>query len=332
MPESPSITSSEIGVLWMTYQQKTLLLRTLEYFIEHADDEEAKQILVSLYEDTRPYVLKIEDIFKTEGAAVPFGFTEEDVNKGAPKLFENGFDILFIRLMNEIGMGMQALNITMVYRQDIVVMFRELTSMTQKYFDKCTQYLLDKGLLTRAPYCAMPKKVEFVQETNYLSGFNPFKEKRPLTTVEVAHLYHTVEANNVGMQMIIGFAQCANLKDVKQYFHEGQGISKDIIKTVSEVLLDNDIHVPATPGGNVTNSTAAPFSDKLMLYSVSLFCSFAIGGSSVGTAFSLRNDLVGKMTKIMQDIFAYAHKGAKLMINNGYMEEPPQTKKKENKH
>lgn len=34
MPESPRLASSEIGTLWMTYQQKTLVLMMLEYFIE----------------------------------------------------------------------------------------------------------------------------------------------------------------------------------------------------------------------------------------------------------------------------------------------------------
>ncbi|RPF51066.1 DUF3231 family protein [Aquisalibacillus elongatus] len=326
MPESPKISSSEIGVLWITYQQNTMILRMLEYFIEHADDDQAKQILVDVYEDIKPYATKIENIFQTEGAAIPVGFKADDVNIGAPKLFDNGFDILFIRLMKEISMGMHTLNLNMCYRPDIVMMMRELTNITQRCYDKCTEYLLEKGILTRSPYVQIPKNVEFVQEVGYLSGFNLFKEKRPLNVVETAHLHHTIESNMVGMQLILGFSQCANEKEVKQYLGEGAAISKEIIKTISNILLDSSLQVPSTPGGNVTGSTVPPFSDKMMMYCVSLFCSFAIGGSSLGTAFSQRNDLVEKITKIMQDIFAYAHKGAKLMIQHGWLEEPPQTK------
>ncbi|MBD0383845.1 hypothetical protein ICC18_27600 [Paenibacillus sp. WST5] len=49
MPEKPTITSSELGTLWLTYQQKTMILRMLEYFIEQADDEKAKTIMTGLY-------------------------------------------------------------------------------------------------------------------------------------------------------------------------------------------------------------------------------------------------------------------------------------------
>jgi hypothetical protein len=39
-----------------------------------------------------------------------------------------------------------------------------------------------------------------------------------------------------------------------------------------------------------------------------------MGSNSLGTAFSLRNDLSAKNGIFMKDIFEYAHKGAKIMI------------------
>ncbi|MED4797912.1 DUF3231 family protein, partial [Priestia megaterium] len=50
VPDKPSITSSEIGTLWMTSQQKTLIICLLDYMIEHADDEDAKTIMTDLRE------------------------------------------------------------------------------------------------------------------------------------------------------------------------------------------------------------------------------------------------------------------------------------------
>lgn len=327
MPEAPSITSSEIGTLWITYQQKTMVLRMLEYFIEKADDNEAKQIMTELYSEINPCIDQIINIFQKEGAVIPVGFTEKDVHKDAPKLFDNGFDIMFLRMIKEISMAMHTLNITMSYREDIILLYRELTMMTQRYYESCTKYLLKKGLMTRPPYVSMPKTVEFINDTNYLSGFNPFTEKRPLNTVEMANIYHGIESNITGMQMILGFAQCAHENEVRKFFTNGGELSKRIIKEMTEVILQNDIQVPATAGGNVTNSTVAPFSDKIMMYCVSLFCSFSLGGNSLGTAFSLRNDLPAKLASFMIDIFDYAHTGAKIMIRNGWMEEPPQMDK-----
>jgi hypothetical protein len=197
--------------------------------------------------------------------------------------------------------------------------------MTQKYYDDCTKYLLKKGLLPRAPYVTIEKSIEFVKANNYLDGAKLFSKKRPLNAVEIAHIYHGIESNVTGMQMIFGFAQVAKEKEAKKYFNKGGELAKSIIKDMSEVLLQNNIHVPATAGGNITDSRVPPFSDKIMMYCISLFCSFSLGGNSIGTAFSLRNDLPLKFAAYMKDIFEYAHEGAKLMIQNGWMEEPPQT-------
>jgi hypothetical protein len=326
LPERSAITSSELGTLWLTFQEKTMILRMLEYFIEKADDEQAKEIMTDFYKEVDKYVNEIKGIFQKEGAVIPNGYTSQDVNKDVPKLYDNGFDIMFVRLLNEISMGLHALNITMNYREDIVLLLKNLTESTQKYYNLCTQYLLEKGLLVKSPHVTMPQVVEFAKDKSYLSGqsMNPLSEKRSLNTVEVAQLHHAIESNISGLQMILGFAQSANETEVKKYFNEGAELAKSIVKELSEILIQSDVHIPQTSGGNATRSTVAPFSDKLMMYCTSLFCSFSMGSGSLGTAFSLRNDLPAKMTVFMKDIFEYAHKGAKIMIKYGWLEEPPQ--------
>lgn len=326
MSEKVSITSSELATLWLTYQEKTMILRMLEYFIEKADAAEAKDIMTSLYEELEVLVGKIVEIFEQEGAAIPVGYTAADVNKEVPELYDNGFDIMFVRLLKEISMGLHALNMTMTFREDINILVADFTTLSQKYYRICTQYLLKKGLLVRSPFVSMPNAVEFVKGVDYLGGLaiNPFSQKRTLNTVEVAHLHKGVESNLTGLQMIVGFSQCASDPEVKNFFHEGAELAKGIVKELSEIMIQDALPVPQTAGGNAAASTVAPFSDKLMMYCTSLFCSFSLGSNSLGTAFSLRNDLPLKMSIFTKDVFEYAHKGAKIMIKNGWMEEPPQ--------
>ncbi|WP_235848907.1 DUF3231 family protein [Bacillus alkalicola] len=283
-------------------------------------------MMTNLHDELEPFVAKIIEIYEQEGAVIPVGYTAQDINKGVPNLYDNGFDIMFVRLLQQISMGLHSLNITMTFREDINKLFEELTAITQKYYRISSQFLLEKGLLVRSPYVSMPKSVEFVTDNSYLGGgvINPFSEKRTLNTVEVSHLYKAIESNLTGVQLILGFAQCANDAEVKKYFNEGAELAKGIIKELSEIMIQENIPIPQTAGGNTTRSTVAPFSDKLMMYCTSIFCSFSMGSNSLGTAFSLRNDLSAKMTIFMKDIFEYAHKGAKIMIKNGWMEEPPQ--------
>lgn len=324
MSEKPNITSTELGTLWMTYQQKTMIIRMLEYFIEKADDKAAKNIMIDLYEKVDPYEKKIKNLFESESAAVPIGFTAEDVNIEAPKLYDNGFDIMFVRLIKSISMGIHTLHLSMSYREDLVLMYKELTSITQECYNHCTQYLLEKGLLSKAPYVTMPDSVEFVKSNKYLSGLNPFMSDRTLNTVEVGHIHFGIETNVVGMQMITGFAQCAKEHEIQKYFSKGIELSKSIIKEFSEMLLQDGIQTTSTHGGNATRSTIAPFSDKMMMYCVSLFCSFSLGKNALGTAFSLRSDIPAKAAVFSKDIYEYALEGAKLMIKHGWMEEAPQ--------
>jgi hypothetical protein len=324
MSQKQALTSSELGTLWMTYQEKTMTQRMLEYFIEQADDNRAKEIMQDTHMKIINYLEDIKTILKNEGAVIPVGYTEQDVNIGVPKLYDNMFDIMFLRLLKEISMGLHTLHLSMAYRKDIILLYKELTGFTQSVYDECVDYLQEKDVLPRPPVVTMPKSVEFVEGTSYMSGFNLFSEKRALNTVEVAHLYQSIESNIIGMQLITGFAQVANEPEVKKYFIKGKELAKKIVTDNTQVFLQSDIQPPSTWGANATDSKVAPFSDKLMMYCTSLFCSFGLGSSALGTAFSLRSDLPLKMVSEAKDILTYGQDGGKIMAKNGWLEEPPQ--------
>ncbi|MED3572285.1 DUF3231 family protein [Cytobacillus praedii] len=318
------ISSSELGTLWLTYQEKTLILRVLDYFIHKADDQQAINIMGGLWQELDYYVKKIEGIFKSEGAAIPKGFTKEDVNLEAPNLYDNGFDIMFIRILKEISMGMYTINMNMAYRDDVMAIYEGLTAITQKIYKLSTLYLLEKGILTLPPNVTMPKSTGFIKSKDYLKGFKLFGDKRSLNDIELGYLHHGIETNNIGMQLITGFAQCAEDEEVKQYFVKGMDLAKKQIKEYEQILLESDVQFSATSGSTVTSSTIAPFSQKLMMFCVYLLNSFGIVGGSFGAVFSLRNDVILKTSLFAKDVFFYANDGIKIMIKNGWLEEPPQ--------
>ncbi|WP_423798445.1 DUF3231 family protein [Neobacillus sp. SAB-20_R2A] len=319
------LSSSELGTLWITYQEKTMILRILEYFLEKAEDQQAKNIIGMMYQELDYYVELISGIFESEGAVVPKGFTKEDVNLDAPKLFDNGFDIMFLRILKEVSMGMYTINMNMAYRIDVMTVYEGLTSITQKCYKLATVYLLKKGILTRPPIITMPKRTEFIESKRYMRGFKPFSEKRPLNAIELGVLHSGIEVNNIGMQLITGFAQSAKNKEVRQYFEKGIELSKKHIKTFQDFLLESDIQFSATIGSTVTTSTVAPFSDKLMMFCIDLLNGFSIVGQSFGTFFTLRNDLSLKTASLAKDVFFYGQEGLEIMFKNGWYEEPPQT-------
>lgn len=323
MPEKPKMSSSELGALWMTYQKKGVILRILEYFIENSDDQKATDLMSELWNQLHPKVIEIKAMLENEGAAVPDGFTKKDVNLKAPKLWESGFDIMFCRILKELSMGMYVLHLTMAYRQDIIKIYKDMSEITETFYGHFTQYLLNRNLYTRPTYVTMPISTDYITDKDYRKGTNIFGSKRTLNTVEFGYLYHTIETNITGMQLLNGFIQSTKDKDVKKYFIQGKELSKEIISETSTILLENNIQPPATPGGTVTNSTMAPFSEKLMM-----FCNYLIGGLALGAGgfsagFSLRNDLQAKNAVFAKDMFQYQRNGVNLMMSKGWLEEPP---------
>jgi len=330
MKDKNPISASEVGTLWLTYQEKTMILRIIEYFIEKSDDQQAKNIMGGLWQELSYYITKIKKIFQEQGIAIPVGFNQEDVNLEAPKLYDNGFDIMFVRILKEISMGMYTLNMNMAYQDNVMEIYEGLTSTTQKIYKSSTLYLLEKGILTLPPKVTMPKSSEFIESKSYLNGFNPFNDKRALNDLELGYLHHGIETNNIGMQLITGFAQCAEDKEVKQYFVKGKELAKKQIKVFGDILLESDVQFSATSGSTVTTSKVAPFSQKLMMFCIYLLNGFGIVGSSFGTIFSLRKDVSMKTALIAKDIYFYADEGVKIMIKNGWLEEPPQMEDRPN--
>lgn len=131
----------------------------------------------------------------------------------------------------------------------------------------------------------MPKSTKFITNKNYLDGFKLSGDKRPLNDLEVGIIHHNLEANNIGIQLIMGFAQCAQNKEVRKYFLKGKELAKKQVKIMEEILLKSDVQLSSTSGATVITSTVPPFSDKLMMHCIYILNRFGIVGAGTG-AFS----------------------------------------------
>jgi hypothetical protein len=226
--------------------------------------------------------------------------------------------------MLKLNFGYSSVFSTMSYMKEVHDILKHNYDIADKYYVITTNYLLEKGVLAKPPYVTMPKQVEFIEDKNYMSGFNIFSDKRALNTIEVGYINQAIEANIFGTQLSTGFAQVTAEDEVKKYFIEGKELAKKIISDLGDVLLQSDIQPPSAWAGKATDSTEPPFSDKLMMYIINLFSTSAIGYSAIGTSFSMRSDLHTKLSLIAKDSFSYAVKGGKIMISHRWMEEPPQ--------
>jgi len=144
--------------------------------------------------------------------------------------------------------------------------------------------------------------------------------------MEFGYLYHAIEMNTIGLKLMAGFSQSVKEQAVKAYFDDGKKLTKKILMVTSEILNMNDIQPPASPGCTVTNSKEAPFSGKLMMFCTYLLCNFSIGAQGFGAGFSLRNDLNVQFGKLGIETYRFMKKGVNLMVENSWLEKPPQMK------
>lgn len=324
MSKKNPLSSSELGALWLTYQEKTLILRVLEHFLDKAEDQEAQNIMGGLRQELHHFIQNVIAIFKDEQVVLPVAFTKEDVNLEAPRLFEPGFDVMFVRILKEISFGMYSFNMNMSYREDVITLFEGLTSISQRNYGLATDYLVRRGILTLPPNHSKSGSTTFVKSTSYLNGLNPFAEKRPLNDVEIGSLYHEIEISHVIKTLFSGFAQVAGREEIRDYFVRGMNLTQKRIDLFENILHEQGLQFSITPGSTLTSTTVAPFSNKLMLFLTLLINGFNLVCTSFGTLFTLRNDLSSEMSFFGNEIYTFGNDGIKLMIRHHLIEEPPQ--------
>ncbi|MFC7394054.1 DUF3231 family protein [Scopulibacillus cellulosilyticus] len=322
----PHLTSSEIGVLWTAYMNSTMSKCILGFMLKDIQDTDIKPAVQFAYDITTDALDQLLAIFEQEQYAIPNGFTEQDVNMDAPWLFSDFFCLTYINHMARVGLITYAGTLAMSTREDIRNFITQLLIDTSTLYNQSTKIALLKGMNARHPYIEVPKETDYVDSKKYLSGLNPFSSKRPLNAVEMSHLYMNILTNSMGVQLCLAFAQTSPSKDIQNYMLRGKDISNKHIKIFSQVLLDNDIATPRLPDVSVSHSTTRTFSDKLMMFHMSLVSAAGMGNYATAGAASQRSDLVLNYERLSLEIGQFAKDGADIMIKNQWLEQPPGTK------
>ncbi|MGG1576119.1 DUF3231 family protein, partial [Fictibacillus sp. NRS-1165] len=186
---------------------------------------------------------------------------------------------------------------------------------------------LEKGIFIRSPYIPFPDTVEFASKQSYLGTL--FGKQRPLNVIEMTHIFNNIQTNFIGKSLMLGFAQVTQDPELKAYYLRGKNIAQKHITLFSTILENEDIPGPRFWDTIVTAETAAPFSDKLMLFHASAMSAAGIANYGASMAASPRRDIGLKYSRILVEVSLYAEDGANLMIDNGWLEEPPQSPDRE---
>lgn len=317
------LTSAEIASLWTGYMNDSMSKCILEFMLKDIEDQEIKPVVQFAYDTSSKHVEQLLSFFKQEEYAVPNGFSEKDVNPNAPSLFTNIFCLTYVNHMAKMGMLAYSGLLAMSTREDIREYFNNGLSQSTKLYNDSIEIALSKGINARHPYIDVPKETDYIDDKKYLSGLNPFNEKRPLNAIEISYLYQNIATNSVGMKLCLAFAQTSQAKEVRDFMIRGKDISKKHMRIFAETLLNDDVVAPDLPDVGVSDSTTHTFSDKLMMFHMSLLMSAGMGNYATAAAASQRTDLMLNYERLSLEVSKLAKTGADIMITNNWLEQPP---------
>ncbi|HHY73049.1 MAG TPA: DUF3231 family protein [Bacillus bacterium] len=321
------LTSSEMGKLWATYMGNSMAKCILSYFLQHVEDEDIKTLVKNAYNLSVDFMETIKGIFEKESFPIPKGFGEEDVNPGAPRLFEDEFYVHYLKYTAKAGMSIYSVAVPLAYRNDVKEFFNYCVDSTKTLMEQIKEILMNKGFIIKPPFIPVPEKVEFVHK-DFLNGF--LGHVRPMQALEITHLYDNIENNVTSKALIMAFAQVAKNEKIRVLFERGKNLTHTNLERYMKKLHDENLPSPSFLDHLVTTSMFSPFSDKIMLNHKMDMFSMKLRAYGNSVAVSTRHDLGVLYFRSLMKIQGFVEDAAEICIENGWMEKPPYAADREN--
>jgi hypothetical protein len=316
-----------MGKLWATYTGNSMGKCVISYYLQHVEDDDIKILLQNALKLTEEFMRICKEIFEKDNFPIPIGFGDDDVNLGAPRLFLDPFYVHYLKYTAKAGMSIYSVGLPLMYRKDVREFFMYCLESTMALMDQIKDLLMNKGLIMKPPIIPIPEKAEYVHQ-DFLNGF--FGHVRPLHALEIAHFYDNIENNVTSKALLLAFAQVAKEEKIRDLFERGRDQTANNIENYMKMLHKENLPSPSFIDDLVTNSTFSPFSDKLMLFHKVDMFSMKIRAFGNSVAVNGRHDIGVLYTKSFMKISAFVESAARILIENGWMEQPPHAPDRKN--
>jgi spore coat protein CotF len=230
--------------------------------------------------------------------------------------------------MAKVGLSVYGVALATTAKSSVRELLSQAIQSSTDLYNKTTDLLLAKGLFVRPPYVSTSNDIDFIDKKNYKAGLLSMY-LRPVNVIEITHVYANIETNIVGQTFLVGLTQVAKSQKVREYCFRGKEIAQKHVKVFSTILTDDDLPAPMPSDLEVSESTVTPFSDKLIMFHSTLLIESSISNYATASTASLRSDITSTYVRLTAETAKYANDGVNLMIENSWLEEPPQTVNRE---
>src|SRR3954453_7677025 len=99
MEHNPKLVSSEVAALWSAYMLNSMSYCIVQHFAKVNEDVDSTDIIQTTLTNCNFVVNEVKQFFEKENHAIPIGFTQEDVNLKAGRLYSDLFTLRYIKYM-----------------------------------------------------------------------------------------------------------------------------------------------------------------------------------------------------------------------------------------
>jgi len=317
----PSLTPSEAAHLWNNVMVDSMAVQCIEHFLAKCEDADISEMLSYALRLSRAHVETAGTLLREDGHPAPVGFTNDDVVVDAPRLFSDEFVLLYMHQLSNTGLMAYSKALATVARRDVHRFYEECIASTVELNGRTKTLLLSKGLYVRPPSVPLPNNTEPVESQGFLRGF--LGEKRPMMVHELMNAFYNLQTLEMVRTLMIGFAQVSKTEEVAKYFERGKTIASHACDRFVKLFHDEELPAPTPSNMLVTDSVAAPFSEKLMMFHCSILNGAGVEQLGYSMASGMRRDIGALYMALLPRMLTYVDDGASLMIRHGWLEQPP---------
>jgi Protein of unknown function (DUF3231) len=318
-----SLTAAEVSALWLQYLGDSMAICMYKYFLHIVENEEIKPLLENALQLAETHISKITEFLTSANFLIPKGFTENDVNVNAPRLFSDQFLLFYSYIMTIHGITGYSLAFTNTERQDIQDYFSECLVSSKELFQKIVELAKKQPKYTSVPSIPSPHGTVFMESPGFIS--NLLGDKRPLNGSEVSTLFFNSTKTGFVSSLSLAFSKVAVREDVRSFMLKNVKLAGKDAESFDAILQRDDLPIPEKWDNEITDSTISPFSDKLIMFHAGFLVNAALTyyGASLGSSY--RSDIIANYTKVFTHAMEAGVISYNIMVKHGWLEKQPET-------
>jgi hypothetical protein len=316
-----TLTAAEVSALWLQYLGDSMAICVYKYFNNIVENTEIKPILEFALQLAESHITKITEFLDSTNFQIPIGFTENDVNVNAPRLFSDQFLLFYSYIMTIHGITAYGLAVTNTERQDIQDYFFDCTVSSKELFQKIVELAKNQPKYTSVPSIPSPHRVEFMESPGFISDL--IGDKRPLNSSEISTLFFNSTKTGFIRSLSLAFSQVAVREDVRNFMLKNVKLAGKDAESFDAILQQDHLPIPAKWDDEITDSTISPFSDKLIMFHAGFLVNAALTyyGASLGSSY--RSDIIVNYSKVFTHAMEAGAISYNILVKHGWLEKQP---------